>query len=114
MDELAVGVVVGDCSVVLVVDDELDDEPATGEVVAVVAVDAESEAALVVETPAVDEPDAVEAVWWGWAARAANTPTPASDPAATMPVTARLRRSRMSRRERVVMYPFTGVSPRTS
>ena len=51
VDELAVGVVVGDCSVVLVVDDEFVDDPAADEVVAVVAVDAESEAALVVEVP---------------------------------------------------------------
>lgn len=64
VDELAVGVVVGDCSVVLVVADEFDDERATGEIVAGVAVDAESEAALVVEAPdAVDGPDPVEAVW---------------------------------------------------
>ena len=57
VDELAVGLVVGDCRVVLVVDDEVVADPAADEVVAVVAVDAESEAALVVEVP-----DPVEAV----------------------------------------------------
>ena len=55
--------------------------------------------------------EAVVVAWWGRAARAENSPAPASDAAATQPVTWRLRRSQASRREGVVMTPSKSPRP---
>jgi hypothetical protein len=88
--DVLVGVVVGDCRVVLLVDfdaDEVEDELVEDELV-------EAVVELVSEAVAVCE---------GWAARAVKRPTPARDPAATSPVAVRVRRNQASRREGVGM-----------
>ena len=89
----------------LVVDEpEVDDEPeVAAEAGAVVVL---SDEALVAPAEVV-----VDVAWWGRAARAENSPAPASDAAATQPVTWRLRRSQASRREGVVMTPSKSLSP---
>jgi hypothetical protein len=93
VEVLVVGVVVGDCSVVLV-------EEAAAEFVA-------GAAAVVADVPAAD----VRLL--GCAARPANSPTPASDPAATQPVVRLVRRSQVSRSEGVVMPPSNAVLPQS-
>jgi hypothetical protein len=94
---------------VLVVDElDVDDEPELAEDVEVLVV-----APLLLELVVVLAGErllppaeaVVEVAWWGRAARAENSPAPASDAAATQPVTWRLRRSQASRREGVVMPP---------
>ncbi len=131
VEELAVGVVVGDSRVVLVValvaevlvelpELETDDEPEEVEDVELPVLLFLS--VVVAEVPEVvpevrltlDSDERTEAVlvWCGWAARAENKPTPAREPAATAPVTVRLRRRRRSRRERDVMPPLTDRYPR--
>jgi hypothetical protein len=88
-DVLVVGVVAGDERVVVVV------------VAVVTKVLADF---AVVDEPAVTaEVAAVARLWWGSAARTANSPTPASDPAATQLVVVRLRRNQVSLAEGVVM-----------
>jgi hypothetical protein len=102
---LAVGVVTGDCSVVVVVEAALEadaDEEAAPEVVA-----DETPVVVVADETVEDVPPAAvvpEALaWWGCAASAANSPMPATEPAASQPVAVRLRRSLRSRREGVVI-----------
>ncbi len=99
---LVVGVVAGDDRAVVVV------VVAVAKVVADFAV-----AAVVVEEPAVTaELAGVARSWWGSAARTANSPTPATDPAATQLVVARLRRNQVSLAEGVVMPLFRATSLR--
>jgi hypothetical protein len=103
-----VGVVAGDCRVVLVVE-ELEDEPedVVDEPVATDDADPEVPLAaapvlLAVVAAVVVTVVAVRA-WCGSAARAANRPTPATEPTATHPVAFRLRRNQALRSEGVVM-----------
>jgi hypothetical protein len=100
VDALVVGVVVGDESVVLVVPD------AAAETVVLAVLDAA--AVVAVEAAVVGDAVALVALVVAAlvAARAANNPTPATDAAATAPVTARLRRNQASRREGDVMSPI--------
>jgi hypothetical protein len=93
---------------VLVVDElDVDDEPeVTDDVEVLVPVVAPLLPLVVVlagEALVVPAEDVVEVAWWGRAASAENRPAPASEAAATQPVTCRLRRSQASRREGVVM-----------
>ena len=105
-----VGVIAGDCRVVLVVE-ELEDEPEDVVDEPVAADDADLEVLLAaarvllaVVAPVVATVVAVRA-WCGSAARAANRPTPATEPTATHPVAFRLRRNQALRSEGVVMGP---------
>jgi hypothetical protein len=119
---LLVGVVVGDCRVVLVVEEPavVDEPEAPDDVESPEDEEAPEEEAVpeedeLEEVPPVvalvDEPlvllaalvAVVVLAWCGWAASAANRPTPASEPAATQPVALRVRRNEASRREGVVM-----------
>lgn len=118
LDVLVVGVVVGDARVVLVV--EVEEAGVAAAVLALVVPASElplAEADVEVGLAALEVPPervAVTVARWGWAAKVANTPTPASEPAATTPVTARLRRRRVSRRERVVMPQIWAGQPRAA
>jgi hypothetical protein len=104
---LAAGVVVGDCSEVLpeevlgvaVVEDVDVEEEELFEEEVFDAIDVDVFEAVVDGL----EVDVVVLAWCGWAARTANSPTPASDPAASQPVVARLRRTQVSRWEGVGM-----------
>jgi hypothetical protein len=114
-----VGVVAGDCSVVFVVE-ELEDEPedVVDEPAAIDDADAEvllaaARVPLAVVAAVVATVVAVRA-WWGSAARAANRPTPATEPTATHPVAFRLRRNQALRSEGVVMGPVRAGSLRAS
>jgi hypothetical protein len=136
-DELAVGAVVGEDSEVLVVelpdadfevedpDEEVDAEEPPSDVDALPDDDVPDEdldpedevpAVEVPVFPAVDEldvaADPVAAfVVWGSAARAAKSPTPASEPTATRLVAVRLRRSQASRSEGDVIAPIKTADP---
>jgi hypothetical protein len=109
VDVLVVGVVVGEDNEVLV-------DVSVEEVVADVLAE---ELLLTTAVDELDEADDVDVTaepvwalaWPGWPARAANSPTPASEPAATTPVTARLRRSKPSRREDEVMAFIKATDP---
>jgi hypothetical protein len=120
---LVVGVVEGDCRVELVVDeldvvDEPDvaddvEPPETVEVTVVAPPLLLLVVALACEALLLPAEVAVDVAWWGWAAKAANRPTPPSEPAATQAVARRLRRSHVSRREGVVMTPSKSASPQS-
>jgi hypothetical protein len=113
-----VGVVAGDCRVVLVVE-ELEAEAPEEVVAPPVATDEvdppEIELPAAVARPVVPLPAVLEVLTvvavvavvacWGSAASAANNPTPATEPAATHPVALRLRRNQVLRNEGVVMGP---------
>jgi hypothetical protein len=126
---LVVGVVAGDWSEVLAEERVVDEaspveevlEPDAREVKApepfVPGVEVPEVKAVLVDPEVVDVCAVVdvEAAWlvWAWAARAAKSPTPASDPAATQPVAVRVRRSQASRREGVVMAPSKAATPQS-